>query len=276
MTELVTRDFLAGFLTRVVSFLQLSMKSNTMTSQAREPNPMLGSVHVYSDGYGKCLFFQVLAHSMRISCETGYGARYPTSRNTMTLPANVPKQRRPPDTDRFLKGIRSTQRVKMDEGAMKKHAEQIAMLTSGEIGLHYLGRESSAVRLNMKPIDPPPEKKKEAPANLPSSQSVLDQTSNASQTGWMSNRSNFSDGGYSHRSHSLASFREGLSESQNKYTYTLNNLDSTFGRNAKKDLITASLPPRPAQELVWCATTIQHNALQSKGWSLKLRKDSNN
>eukprot|EP01040_Poterioochromonas_malhamensis_P000058 gene58-62_t len=257
MTELVTRDFLAGFLTRVVSFLQLSMKSNTMTSQAREPNPMLGSVHVYSDGYG-------------------YGARYPTSRNTMTLPANVPKQRRPPDTDRFLKGIRSTQRVKMDEGAMKKHAEQIAMLTSGEIGLHYLGRESSAVRLNMKPIDPPPEKKKEAPANLPSSQSVLDQTSNASQTGWMSNRSNFSDGGYSHRSHSLASFREGLSESQNKYTYTLNNLDSTFGRNAKKDLITASLPPRPAQELVWCATTIQHNALQSKGWSLKLRKDSNN
>lgn len=191
----------------------------------------------------------------------------------MTLPGNVPKYRHPPESERFLKGTKSVERVKLDDKAMKRNAESIAHLTSGEIGQHYLGREPAAVRTNLKPLENIPNQKIQSSRELPSSTYKTSEQSNASQSGWNSNRSEFSDSQLSHRSHSLASFREGLSESHNKYLYTLNSLDSSFGKSSKRDLITASLPPRPAQELVWCATTIQHNALQSKSWALKLRKD---
>ena len=187
----------------------------------------------------------------------------------MTLPANVPKYRHPPETERFLQGMRSTQRVKLDEKGMRRNAESIALLTSGEIGQHYLGRDPPAVRVNMKPLDQTVVKPVSKISESPSTHSAR-----SCNSGWTSNRSGFSEESHSHRSEPITSFRDNFSEPSHKYMHTLSRLDSAFGKTAKKDLITASLPARPAQELVWCATTIQQNALQSKNWSLKLRKDS--
>lgn len=225
----------------------------------REPNPMVGSIHIYSDGYG-------------------YGARYPTSRNQMTLPANVPKYRRPPDTERFMQGCTSTIRVKTDDRAMKRYADQVVHQTSGEIGQHYLGFTPENVRTHMKPLNSTTslggsKVKDYSYANDIPSNSYVAHTDRSSE-GWMSTRSNVTDAPSTQRSN-LNSARDGFYDTGNKYLNTLNSLDKTFGRRAKKDLYTASLPTRSAQELVFCATSNQHSALQSKAWQLKLRRDAN-
>ncbi|RYG64614.1 hypothetical protein EON64_13600, partial [archaeon] len=67
----------------------------------------------------------------------GYGARYPTARNRMTLPQSIPQFRLPPPSERFLQGTRSTQVIKKDERSLKRNAEQIVFQTSGEIGQYY-------------------------------------------------------------------------------------------------------------------------------------------
>jgi hypothetical protein len=207
----------------------------------------------------------------------GYGARCPTFRNQMTLPANVPKYRMPPDTDRFLAGARSTVRVKHDDRAMKRQAEQMVRLTSGEIGSHYLNKRADYVRLNSKPLEFFEGSKGcsgiKTKSDNPASRGNGDMIKSARSDGWNSTRSDFTDRSFNPSASSA--YLEGLSQSQNKYMYTLQNLDSGFGRNARRDLITASLPQRPTQELVWAATTIQHSALQSKQWSSKLRRDNN-
>lgn len=183
----------------------------------------------------------------------------------------------PPDSERFLQGCRSTQRIKTDDRALRRQADGIVHCTSGEIGQHYLGRQPEAIRIQMKPLQTDSSRSdygKNVGDTGGNRVYETNSVANASQNEWNSTaRSNFSDAPITQRS-GLSTFREELNSSQNKYATTLRHLDSSFGRNAKRDLITASLPPKPAQELVWCATTIQHNALQSKGWALKLRRDS--
>jgi hypothetical protein len=211
--------------------------------------------------------------------------RFPTSRNTMTLPGNVPKYRRPPDTAEFLLGCRSTQRVKLDDRAMRRNADAIVHLTSGDIGSHYLGRTPSDVRIHMKPLSHRGSPRNDSYSNVPETNSARrhshEPTSNVhnnnghnlqSRSGTASARSQH-DTPVSQRS-GLSTFREEINYSSNKYMTTLKHLDGGFGRNARKDLMTACLPPRPSQEFVWAGTTIQHNALQTKAWALKLRRDS--
>lgn len=225
------------------------------------------------------LFFPYLT-----SIFLGYGARYPTSRNTMTLPANVPLHRMPPDTERFLQGCRSTQRVKLDDRAMKRQADTLALLTSGEIGYHTLGRQPDSVRINMKKVEEfPPKPKDYMPSYIPpTTHSNKNLAETDSYGGNLSGRGSYASGTIpvSQRSGFSSSYRNGeefaaeTTHPNQKYLSTLQHLDSSFGRNAKRDLLAASLPAKPQQELVLVATTIQHSALQSKAWQLKLRRDN--
>jgi hypothetical protein len=70
----------------------------------------------------------------------------------MTLPANVPQFRHPPDSERFLAGTKSTQTIKKDDRSIHRNAEQIVFQTSGEVGLHFHGIEPEPLRLNRRPL----------------------------------------------------------------------------------------------------------------------------
>lgn len=87
------------------------------SSTSNYPNPMLGSIHTYSNGYG-------------------YGMRMPTSRNKPAETFSVPKYRHPPDSARFIAGTKSKPQILKDEVGERRNNESIKFLTSGEVGLH--------------------------------------------------------------------------------------------------------------------------------------------
>lgn len=197
--------------------------------------------------------------------------RYPTERNRMTVPANVPKYRHLPDTQEYLKGCSSTKLIKEDDKALRRNTDAIVFQTSGDYGQHYLGIETKTLRLQRKGISP--------------AQTMMTRTMEQRQrkvefepqTTQQSARSDISGSLLTDRS-SIQSFREEFNNkniNSETYTKTLNNLDKAFDRRAKKDLVAATLPKKSTQELVWCGTSNEHNALQSKPWADYLRKDAN-
>jgi hypothetical protein len=244
-----------------------------------------------------------LSRKLNILCslckKTGYGQRYLTARNQITLPCSVPGLRHPPPTARFLRVTSPTKQCGNDFRAQKRNADQILLQTSGEIGKFYVDPESVAVKLGKKPLTRPT--RREYGTQLQSSGqegdfTVVDRAS-------MSGRN---DGGWRDTSFSganssrLSTQRDQDSSSSSRldgtglrdslgggadracrfektgsalYTNTLMSLDKTFSNGNRRDLFAASLPVRPSQELVWCASSNSRGAQQAKGWMEKLRKD---
>lgn len=252
---------------------------------------MVGSVHKNSDGYGKLQWIQI-AHLSFISivCEnSGYGARFPTERNQMTLPANVPFYRHLPDTDRFLAGTRSTQLVRTDDAAQRKNAVAILHKTSGEVGLHYLGIDPEPIRILKKPLrEPFPHRSvvktydhlyvTRNEENQSARATARSKPDSGRWTALESARNNNHQHNYS-PSGSLArtwgtSTSSGAEQKREQFFQTLSTLDKSFNRQSRRDLFVASLPPKPMHELVSVATSHNHSAMQSKGWAEKLRRDS--
>lgn len=276
--------------------------SGATTTFSKEKPPLVGSQHIYTSGYG-------------------YGMRYPTERNQMTLPANVPQFRHPPDSERFLAGIRSTQIIKKDDRSIHRNAEQIVFQTTGEIGLHFHGIEPEPLKLNRRPLKHPKLYHSPVPSSftttslnphyqLPSNTSSSNlqmsgsnnvnsnkpNTSNNPQDTMIgtgrsrmidtarTGRSEWSDAPSSYRSNPQTNRDYNFtgndtsnfnSTSDNRYLQTLQTLDSGFARRSRRDLLQASLPPKPQYEMVWLATANDRAAQQSKPWAGKLRRDSN-
>jgi len=224
---------------------------------------MVGSLHIYSDGYG-------------------YGKRIPTERNRMTVPANVPKYRHLPDSEDFLKGCSSTKVIKDDDRSLQRNADAICFQTSGGYGQHYLGIEPTNLRLQRTGISPAQTIEKEMMKKYVTYNHQT--TKFIAEPSAMTGRSDISGSLYTDRS-PQPSYRDttyhinnnnSSSGGNNAYIRTLKNLDQSFDRRAKKDLVAATLPEKSVQELVWCATSNDHNAQQSKQWSNYLRRESNN
>jgi hypothetical protein len=235
-----------------------------------EGRPMIGSMHLNSDGYG-------------------YGARIPTERNRMSLPASVPNHRHPPDTAHFLEGCRSTQIVKVDDRACRRNAEAIMRQTSGEVGFHYLGIDPEPLRLMKKPLREPHVHTIVAKTHDAFYSSI---NSDKSQNNSISARENARKASarsmpstgrsidsrwsneYSHSSARENPTSHASSDSKReKFAQTLRTLDSSFGSQGRRDLFAASQPTKPMHEMVWVATSNNHAALQSRSWSNKLRRD---
>jgi hypothetical protein len=221
-----------------------------MQQKVVEKNPMLGSIHVNTDGYG-------------------YGARYPTNRNRMTLPANVPSYRHVPDSERYLRKTSSTRVIKTDEESVKRNAQQVMYQTSGEIGFHYLGFDPEPIRLNKKPlrstsvVKSVPKEKFASSANDHSSDGERYLTERYTERSALSTgRSMGND------------FTPSFTNQRERFAHTLLNLDPSFDRQRRRDLFVASMPPKPMQELVGVATSNNHSAMQSLPWVLKLRIDT--
>eukprot|EP01039_Chlorochromonas_danica_P007947 gene7947-8767_t len=240
------------------------MKSQTITAANGEPNPMVGSLHKFSDGYG-------------------YGARYPTERNRVNVPASIPKYRHPPDSERFLAGTRSVVRAQRDDRSLRRNAEQLFYQTSGEVGSYYYGVEPEFMHLNRKPLEATTRRGHDLfSANKtagPPAESAA--TTISKDSPWASSRSNqsarFSDYSMEKRSaySTPRSQRQGNEHvTQEKLNWTLTNLNPSFERHARYDLMAASQPRKPVQESVWSATGNYQEYLNGKPWMLKLRQDS--
>jgi hypothetical protein len=196
----------------------------------------------------------------------GYGKRYPTERNQMTHPANVPKYRHVPDSEDFIKGCSSTKVIKTDDKALQRNAQAVVFQTSGDYGKHYLGMDPPLLKLQKTGI---------SPAQTVSRQSTWRPENYRAAASDVTARSDVSESLMTDRS-SLQSFRDDFNNNQggSMYAKTLKNLDKTFDRRAKKDLLAATIPTKSAQELVWCATSNDHNAQHTKHWAFYLRKDN--
>lgn len=227
----------------------------------------------------------LLLHPFDVNCFLiGYGIRFPTERNQMTLPSNVPLYRKPPDTERFLAGTRPTQMIKKDDKAIQRNAQQLVFQTSGEIGAFHYGLEKSDVeKWNKKPLSQQTILANTYVKPVSSDQSVSTARSGRQESGrietgrsgWTESMPNTERSGQmsfrDHTGHNYGS-TDGMNTSRSKYIQTLHNLDPSFGRKARGDLIIATQPPKPKQELVWLATANDRYALQSKPWALKLRR----
>lgn len=246
-----------------------------------EGRPMVGSMHLYSDGYG-------------------YGARIPTERNRMSLPASVPLHRHPPESPHFLEGCRSTQLVKADDRALTRNAHAVMHQTSGEIGFHYLGFDPEPIRLLKKPLREPhvhtsvPKSHDSFNNSINSQKNNFNSSNNTNNNNTVSARGNDGrasarsvpstgrsiDSRWSNEYSRPATTRDEFAHSssdakRDKFVQTLRTLDSSFGTQSRKDLFAASQPSKSVNEMVWVATSNNHSALQSRSWSNKLRRDEN-
>lgn len=211
---------------------------------------LVGSIHRYDDGYGN-------------------GCRWPTSRNAQSLPASVPQFRHPPDSERYLNGIKSKVQIKSDEASLKRNAEQVVFQTSGEIG-KFLIDYDEGTKLNMQPLR---RYKPQVVHKTCQDSSIIRQTAREVGT----SRNNTARTEQSNNSISFCSSGNyGGTTSQETYLETLNKLDKAFDKWNRRDLFAASLPAKQEHEQRWTATSNHQSSLQSKHWAEKLRRDPSN
>jgi hypothetical protein len=159
------------------------------------------------------------------------------------------------------------------------------MQTSGEVGRFYIDPESTGVKLGKRPlqlvrrtVEPQfnlglsfPE-----PANLKNS-AVRQETGRSAASSrlgseaWPSGRGDFRrESARDNSEHAPSS----STRDSTQYMATLQRLDKSFSNSSRRDLFAASMPARPAQELVWCASNNNKGSQATKGWAEKLRRDS--
>ena len=209
----------------------------------------------------------------------GVGARYLTSRNQQTLPANIPQFRHAPLTERFLKATTSTKLIQDDDRSLRRNADQIVKLTSGDYGKYLIDTESSVVRLNMKAsrpmehfsLDPSPNLYRTVDPKATMPLNEFDKSFRIDKDPILLEKKN------QETARSTARQTTGRTEEsargENKYISTLNNLDGAFNKFSRRDLLAASLPLRAEQELRWCAISNHRCAQQSESWGRSLRKE---
>ena len=252
-------------------------ESKVLTKSA--DNPLVGSCHKYSDGYGMILMQRNFCDKAVIynlfSQTAGYGQRYLTSRNLLTLPCSVPIIRHPPPTERYLRVTSSTQLIGSDGRAERRNADQIKMQTSGEVGRFYIDAESQGVKLGKTLL--------QRPANNYATESnkfTADQSEFKSRpaTDRTTSTGRYEDEGYFSGRNSQSSARGPLDSSGGNNV----NASSAFGtatsatylNASRRDLFAASAPSRSQQELVWCVANNSRGARQSQPWAERLRKES--
>lgn len=186
----------------------------------------------------------------------------------------MPLERHPPQSDRFTRVTSSTQLIGTDARAERRNADQIRLQTSGEIGSFYIDAETEGIKLGKTRLKPPVRQKEStnmetqyeykcAPITARSTASSFESAPSARSTA----RSEYG-GQATNRSFGSPS------ASGSNFATTWQTLDRSFSNANRRDLFAASMPGRPAQELVWCAASNNRGAQQSKSWAGKLRKDS--
>lgn len=212
----------------------------------------------------------------------GYGQRYLTSRNAPTLPCSVPVLRHPPLSDRYNRVTAPTRLIGTDARAERRNADQIMLQTSGEVGRFYVDPEPEAVKLG-RTLLKQPARHSDTNSYETTAQSEFSKPATARsgdmsgrmescRTGRSTERSSFEDSSF--RNSTGTGYNNAGLASTNTYVSTLQNLDKTFSNVNRRDLFAASLPGRPAQELVWCAANNNRGAQATKTWAQRLRKES--
>lgn len=160
------------------------------------------------------------------------------------------------------------------------------MQTSGEVGRFYIDPDSEGVKLGRKPLQPsrtsiessfnlglsqpePPrrleQKTKDSGRSMSSSRTREDSCFPSSR---LSIRTDTTGAGFT--SSNLPRGPHG----SDQYLSTLQRLDSSFSNTNRRDLFAASMPSRPARELVWCVARNSIGAQATKSWAEHLRHKS--
>lgn len=250
-------------------------------------NDMIGSIHIYSNGYGQAFFFVFFTCSNVV---VGYGIRMPTSRNVPTLPACVPTMRYPPESSRFLEGTAPTQVIKKDAHSVQRNAEARIHQTSGDYGRWYTDPNSDAVKLGFGRIPKQePRRVYKAPAKAPVTENVqrfesarlgtpmmLLHDTNASYSNTRSLKNTASSDNnfnntWSSDVPSSSSRGGGSTATKAQYYETLKQLDKQFSRQSRKDLFAATQAERSMSEQIHVVAASHQAAQASKVWGDKLR-----
>jgi hypothetical protein len=158
------------------------------------------------------------------------------------------------------------------------------MQTSGEVGRFYIDPESTGVKLGKRPLQPArrtvepqfnlglsfPEP---ARLNVGTARQETGRSAASSRLGsdaWSSRGDFRRESAHDHSEHAPSS----STRDSTQYMATLQRLDKSFSNSSRRDLFAASMPARPAQELVWCASNNNKGSQATKGWAEKLRRDS--
>lgn len=194
----------------------------------------------------------------------------------MTVPASIPKYRNPTPSERFLCGTRSTQLIKSDDGSLRRNAEAIVHQTSGEVGQHYFGIQSPALRMKMQP---PPRPSYEqaavavpAPEAVPQSASPWSSRAPSARSEQCTPRSQRSP--LQQQQQQAWDRDSAIPSAREVFRSTLHSLDPAFTTRARADLFAASQPRRPAggQLQVQGATANYQEFQNSKAWMGRLRE----
>lgn len=193
----------------------------------------------------------------------------------MSVPASIPQFRHPPDPEHFVVGTKSTQLIRGDDRSKIRNAQQLMYQTSGEIGHHYFGLPTPAMKLKMQPLQG--SNRSPVPSNSTamnaSDTSMNIQSPTTSRSARLTS-SRRDDNVYTQSNPFIQSFVDTRSPIDSaRLKSTLNSLDKSFDRRARSDLIAAVQPSSP-QGGNWSAATNYKEFQNSKQWILKLRQDS--
>ena len=171
----------------------------------------------------------------------------------MTLPASIPQFRHPPDTERFIAKSGSSQIIKSDDRSFKRNADQVAFLTSGEIGSHYFIKETAASKFKSTNLA---DSARTETARIEKESARKEEVTSGRQT--------------------MVAAKNAMHQTQQAKidaNFTLQSFSGTFDRRSKRDwqLATMGSPKKSHSEIIGYATDIHQSALQSKSWALKLR-----
>jgi hypothetical protein len=222
------------------------------------------------------LYLYTLSCAPPTDSTAGYGQRYLTARNKLTVPSSVPEFRHPPPTERFIATTHSTTQIGRDDRAQRRNVDAIQKQTSGEVGRYLLDPAHEGERLAMRMRQPH--------ANLgkkfvysPQSSPAKTTASTHHVTLMSPQRTERMDTGRSTARDERAGMPTVRSpEGPLTFRSTFKTLDKSFSNVNRRDLFAAgSAPARPAQELVWCVATNSRNGDASKNWAGQLRKENN-
>lgn len=266
----------------VFSNPSLDSQKLKLDNQAVKHLERVGSIHRFRDGYG-------------------FGATVPTARNLPTLPPSIPMHRHPPSYDEPLEYSKPSKINKIDIKSQQRCNDQMKHQISGEYGKYLFDSSSEIFDLNSqrpstssfkphislrddirdvstsktKTFIRPNTSENFDTLNTPLSHRPPDTSRTSSDN---SNKTNINTKPIPKGYESMKRTSSGkllfthVTVRKDYIASTVGNLDASFGKMHKYDLVASSLSKASPNVTRWCVVDAENTNLRNHPWRNKLRK----